>query len=108
MVRFPFPIPTGWFPVARSTEVRPGSGRPVRYFGQDLVVWRTASGTAAVLDAYCAHLGAHLGVGKGPKDSPEPGPPVVDGECIQCQFHGWRYGVDGICSDIPYSTAPIP
>ena len=30
--RFPFPIPTGWFPVARSGDVAPGEGRPVRFF----------------------------------------------------------------------------
>ncbi|HZQ58729.1 MAG TPA: Rieske 2Fe-2S domain-containing protein, partial [Acidimicrobiales bacterium] len=108
MGRFPFPIPTGWFPVARSADVGPGEGTPVRYFGRDLVVWRTERGTASVLDAYCAHLGAHLGIGKGPKESPEAGPPVIAGECIQCQFHGWRYGTDGVCVEIPYSSAPVP
>jgi len=106
--RFPFPIPTGWFPVARSGDVAPGEGRPVRFFSRDLVVWRSERGAPAVLDAYCAHLGAHLGVGRGPKDSPEPGPPIIAGECIQCQFHGWRYDASGACVDIPYSTAPIP
>ena len=108
MSRFPFPIPTGWFPVARSGDVGPGEGRPVRYFAQDLVVWRSERGVPAVLDAYCAHLGAHLGVGKGPLETPEPGPPIITGECIQCQFHGWRYDASGACVDIPYSTAPIP
>jgi phenylpropionate dioxygenase-like ring-hydroxylating dioxygenase large terminal subunit len=106
--RFPFPIPTGWFPVARSAEVAAGTGRPVHYFGQDLVVWRGSSGVAAVFDAYCAHLGAPLGVGKGPLRSPEPGPPVITGDCIQCQFHGWRYDAGGTCVEIPYSAAPIP
>ena len=62
----------------------------------------------AVLDAYCAHLGAHLGVGKGPLDTPDPGPPVIIGDCIQCQFHGWRYDASGACVEIPYSSAPIP
>jgi hypothetical protein len=43
----------------------------------------------AVLDAHCSHLGADLGRGH------------VVGDCIQCPFHGWEYGVDGRCTRIP-------
>ena len=80
MARFPFPIPNGWFALARSDEVGPGAVLPVRYFGRDLVVFRTESGRPAVLDAYCAHMGAHLGIGSGSPGSREPGPGTVVGE----------------------------
>ena len=52
-----------------------------------------------MVDAYCAHLGAHLGVGG-----------KVEGECIRCPFHGWRYdGESGKCTEIPYGdTEHIP
>ncbi|MFD0690703.1 aromatic ring-hydroxylating oxygenase subunit alpha [Actinomadura fibrosa] len=99
MPRFPFPVPNGWFAVARGDELAAGEVRPVRYFGRDLVLYRTASGDARVLDAYCPHLGAHLGHGG-----------QVRGELLECPFHAWRYdGVSGRCLDVPYTDAePSP
>jgi nitrite reductase/ring-hydroxylating ferredoxin subunit len=90
--RFPFPIPNGWFVVATSEAIGPGAVLALHYFGRDLVLFRTESGVARLTDAYCAHLGAHLGVGG-----------KVDGECLRCPFHGWAYdGASGRCTDIPY------
>src|SRR5678809_465596 len=78
--RFPFPpFPSGWFRVADAGDVRPGTVRPLRYFGRDLVLTRGADGAPHLFDAHCPHLGAHLGVGGR----------VVDGT-LQCPFHGWR------------------
>jgi phenylpropionate dioxygenase-like ring-hydroxylating dioxygenase large terminal subunit len=45
-----------------------------------------------VSDAFCPHLGAHLGHGG-----------YVDGCELVCPFHGWRYGTDGANTSIPYS-----
>ena len=106
--RFPFPVPNGWFAVARADEVERGAVLPVHYFGQDLVVFRTAGGEPHVLEAYCAHLGAHLGVGAGSPLSKEPGPGCVHGDTIVCPFHGWRYDGTGRCVEIPYGEGRIP
>jgi nitrite reductase/ring-hydroxylating ferredoxin subunit len=96
--RFPFPIPNGWFIVAASDQVDAGAVVPLRYFGRDLVVFRTESGVPRVTAAYCAHLGAHLGVGG-----------RVRGEILQCPFHGWCYdGANGTCTDIPYGSGRVP
>jgi nitrite reductase/ring-hydroxylating ferredoxin subunit len=93
--RFPFPIPNGWFIVAQASELRPGEMVPVHYFDRDLVVFRGEDGVARVVDAYCAHLGAHLAVGG-----------RIEGSCIRCPFHGWRYdGTSGNCVEIPYAAA---
>jgi phenylpropionate dioxygenase-like ring-hydroxylating dioxygenase large terminal subunit len=96
--RFPFPIPNGWFVVAAGAEaadLHPGDVRALHLFGRDLVLFRTATGDARLVDAYCAHLGAHLAVGG-----------TVEGACIRCPFHGWTYdGVSGACTDIPYGGA---
>src|SRR5688572_20437098 len=90
--RFPFPIPNGWFVVALSEELTVGESVARHYFGRDLVLFRGDHGAAHVLDAYCAHLGAHLAVGG-----------KVEGDCIRCPFHGWRYeGTTGRCNEIPY------
>ena len=94
--RFPFPAtPTGWYQVAYGTDVPPGSVVPLHYFGRELVCYRGESGTAQVLDAYCAHLGAHLGHGG-----------RVEGDDIVCPFHGWAFDREGRNTDIPYSRRP--
>lgn len=85
-------FPAGWFQVAYSDDVEAGGAARLHYFGRELVLFRTEGGAAQVLDAYCAHLGAHLGVGS-----------KVDGDCLRCPFHAWAYDTDGRCVDIPYS-----
>ena len=91
------PIPRGWFAVAHSDELAPGEVSKVHYFGEDLVVFRTESGAAGVFEAFCPHLGAHLGVGG-----------KVDGESLRCPFHGWAFGPSGECTDIPYAKRIPP
>ena len=64
--RYPFPpYADGWFQVAYSDELDTSDVLPLKYFGRDLVLFRNESGQACVLDAHCAHLGAHLGHGGG-------------------------------------------
>jgi nitrite reductase/ring-hydroxylating ferredoxin subunit len=93
--RFPFPIPNGWFVVARSAELAPGSTSALHYFGRDLVLYRGDNGAPYLLDAYCPHLGAHLAVGG-----------KVERDCIRCPFHGWRFeGSGGRCDEIPYGAS---
>ena len=97
--RFPFPVPDGWFVVAEGRDLDPGETIALHVFGKDVVLFRTESGEPRMVDAYCAHLGAHLGVGG-----------KVEGDCIRCPFHGWRYdGESGKCTEIPYGdTEHIP
>ena len=45
-----------------------------------------------MLDAYCLHLGANMGVGG-----------TVEGEHIVCPWHGWQWRGDGTNALIPYS-----
>ena len=82
---FPFPAyPNGWFAVSSSDEVKSGEVKPLDYFGNPLVVYRTEAGEARVIDAHCPHLGAHLGFGG-----------AVVGETVRCPFHHWCFGADG-------------
>jgi phenylpropionate dioxygenase-like ring-hydroxylating dioxygenase large terminal subunit len=62
--RFPFPrYPRGWFQVAYGDNILRGQVQPLRYFGKDVVLFRTSAGVLTVLDAHCPHMGAHLGYG---------------------------------------------
>jgi len=90
--RFPFPIPNGWFQVEWSHELKAGEVKPVKYFGQELVLFRGEDGTAHLLDAFCPHLGANLGYGG-----------KVEGNEIVCPFHAWRFDGSGACAGIPYA-----
>jgi phenylpropionate dioxygenase-like ring-hydroxylating dioxygenase large terminal subunit len=95
---YPFPaFPNGWFQVAYSDELQPGGVMPLSYFGRDLVLFRAADGKASVLDAYCPHLGAHLGYGG-----------KVEGDSIQCPFHAWRFDGCGGCTSVPYAKKIPP
>ncbi|XP_045204742.2 cholesterol 7-desaturase nvd-like [Mercenaria mercenaria] len=84
--------PNGWFGVMESWKLK---NEPVyvSVLGEQLVVFRGDKGEVHVLDAYCPHMGANLGVGG-----------RVVGDCIECPFHGWKFrGHDGKCVQVPYS-----
>lgn len=83
----------GWHIVLFSQELAAGEVKRLHYFGRDLVAYRGESGKAAVLDAHCPHLGAHLGSGEG----------RISGDNIACPFHGWTFSPTGECVDIPYA-----
>jgi phenylpropionate dioxygenase-like ring-hydroxylating dioxygenase large terminal subunit len=83
--------PMGWFSVARSHELHVGEVKQVQAFDRELVLYRTRSGVPVLHDAYCPHLGANLAVGG-----------RVVGESLRCPFHGWRFGREGKCEEIPY------
>jgi len=91
--RFPLPrYPTGWFQVAWSSDVEVGQVVPIKQFGQDLVLFRDSKGTVKVLDAFCPHMGAHLGHGG-----------VIKDDELICPFHAWRFDGAGNCTSIPYA-----
>lgn len=90
--RYPFGIPAGWFQVAWSDELPPGTVLPRYYFGRHLVLWRDDDGAVHLQDAYCPHLGAHLGHGG-----------RVCNTNIVCPFHGWEFDGEGTNTLIPYS-----
>jgi 3-ketosteroid 9alpha-monooxygenase subunit A len=96
-MRETLPSPSGWFAIGPSSDFACGQAVPTRWFDQDLVVFRSEDGTLAALDAYCPHLGAHLGYGG-----------TVSNGCITCPFHGWRWAADGTCRSVPYGNRVAP
>ncbi|MBS0380695.1 MAG: Rieske (2Fe-2S) protein [Proteobacteria bacterium] len=101
-----YTFPRGWFMVAEAAQLheRPLS---LRYFGRDLVLFRgRESGKPVLLDAYCPHMGTHLGTNTTSyvvRDGVH-----IEGDAIRCPYHGWRFRADGRCDDIPRLRGPIP
>jgi 3-ketosteroid 9alpha-monooxygenase subunit A len=95
--RIPLPFPTGWFCFSESDALPRGGVETFHGFGRDFVAFRGESGEAHVLDPYCPHLGAHLGVGG-----------VVVGDSLRCPFHHWRWDGAGHCAEIPYAKRIPP
>ncbi len=93
----PLPIPRSWYLALYSEELPRGAVRSLEYVGRSLVAFRSEAGHAAIVDAHCPHLGAHLGVGG-----------RVEGDVLRCPFHGWAWAGDGRCREIPYAKTIPP
>ena len=94
-----------WQPAALVDEFNPVldprmGKRPVkalRLFGQELVLFRDASGAWGLLDRDCAHRGADLSFGR--LES------LAQGGGLRCPFHGWKFAPDGRCLETPAEPA---
>jgi phenylpropionate dioxygenase-like ring-hydroxylating dioxygenase large terminal subunit len=86
--------PRGWYCVCDSDDLAPGDVKALQLLGQELVAARSLDGDANVFDAFCPHLGAHLGHG---------GTVTQDG--LRCPFHHWAFDLrDGRCTKVPYAN----
>ncbi len=91
-------FPFGWYPFMLAKDLAVGEVKPARYFARDLAVWRGEDGQVRMVDAWCRHLGAHMGHGG-----------KVHGNLLECPFHAWRYdGEEGVVKEIPYAKAIPP
>jgi len=77
-----------WQPVALSAELGE-LPKAVRMFGEDLVLFRTKSGTPGLLEKHCSHRGTSLEFG------------ICEDEGLRCCYHGWLFGVDGRILETP-------
>lgn len=79
----------GWYFALPSAHLKKGEVKALQLCGQELVVFRGEDGKVSALDAYCPHMGTHLGKGKVVKNN------------VKCFFHHWQYDSQGDCVDIP-------
>lgn len=85
----------GWYWVVASLDLPRSGVARANVQGREVVAWRGADGVAHVVDAYCPHMGAHLGDGK------------VEGDGLRCFFHAWKFAGDGTLVDIPCMKKPV-
>ena len=77
-----------WWPVWFEEKIE---NKPimVRLLGEDFVLFRDGSGKIGMLDHICAHRRTSLQFGR------------VEERGIRCCYHGWLYGADGQCLEMP-------
>ena len=86
-----------WIPFLRSSDVeRDGQPHRVRLLGEDLVAFRDSSGRVGLVDHACPHRGAPMVFGRNEDDG------------LRCVYHGWKFGTDGRCQEMPAEPANSP
>jgi vanillate O-demethylase monooxygenase subunit len=83
-------IRRAWYAAGFSAEFPQGALQGQVIAGRPIVLWRAASGEVVALDARCAHKRFPLWDGK-----------LLDGDVLECAYHGFAYGTDGRCVAIP-------
>ncbi|HWG06167.1 MAG TPA: Rieske 2Fe-2S domain-containing protein [Beijerinckiaceae bacterium] len=84
-----------WQPALLSSELPENDGAPVRVrlLGEDLIAFRDSNGMVGLVDAYCPHRRAPMFFGR-------------NEHCgLRCAYHGWKFGRDGTCLDMPSEAA---
>jgi phenylpropionate dioxygenase-like ring-hydroxylating dioxygenase large terminal subunit len=83
-----------WLPVVQSPEIEPGGRvKRVQLLGERLVVFRGKNGRPGLLGEFCPHRLASLYYGR------------VEDAGMRCVYHGWQYGMDGQCLEMPSEPA---
>ena len=80
-----------WHPVAPSANLRPGANIVAGFAeGQELALWRSASGAAQAWENRCPHRSVRFTLGQ-----------VIE-DRLSCAYHGWQYAAGGgQCVSIP-------
>ena len=77
-----------WHPVGCSEEVT-NKPRRTKVLGEELLLYRTESGEAVLMQLRCAHRSLALDYGR------------IEGDGIRCPYHGWLYDKSGQCLEQP-------
>ncbi|NEQ86583.1 MAG: aromatic ring-hydroxylating dioxygenase subunit alpha [Moorea sp. SIO2I5] len=87
-----------WYIVGKIDDIKPGSKKKQKLFGEELILWRGNSPESPVLawQDRCIHRGVSLNLGK------------IVGDRLTCMYHGWEYDQSGKCVIIPSLPGKAP
>ncbi len=85
-----------WHPIAAVSELDDNPIKPVRLMGEDLVLYKDLSGNYGLMERYCAHRSADLSYG------------FVEKCGLRCNYHGWLYDREGLCTEQPFEDLVAP
>ncbi len=79
-----------WYAAGFSSEFPVGEPSGHTIAERPMVIWRGQDGEVGAFDARCAHKRFPLWDGK-----------ILEGDILQCPYHGFAYDMTGRCVDIP-------
>jgi 5,5'-dehydrodivanillate O-demethylase len=82
-----------WQPVYVASDLKPGRPVRIQILNEYFTLYRGDSGTPHVLEDRCPHRQTSLALG------------WVEGDCIRCFYHGWKFAGDGQCVEQPAEKA---
>ena len=84
-----------WLPALLAKELPAPDCPPVRLklLSERMVAFRDTSGKLGLVDEFCAHRGVSLWFGRNEENG------------IRCPYHGWKYDVNGQCTEVPSEPA---
>lgn len=82
-----------WYFGAQSKELKPGKHIRRMVLGEPVLFGRTRAGDVFAMRDICPHRLVPLSAGR---QLDHNGAPV-----IECPYHGWRFGTDGVCKHMP-------
>jgi phenylpropionate dioxygenase-like ring-hydroxylating dioxygenase large terminal subunit len=84
-----------WYYACEAGDLKPGKLQRFELLGEPVLLGRRRDGAVYAIRDICPHRAAPLSAGK---LVPEAG----GGESVECPYHGWRFGTDGVCKAIPF------
>src|SRR5262245_58709616 len=87
-----------WIPALQSKELPVNDGPPLRLrlLNENLIAFRTTSGSVGIVQNACPHRGASLFFGRNEEEG------------LRCVYHGWKFDTAGNCVDMPSEPAETP
>jgi len=85
-----------WQPIGGASELEQNPIKPIRLFGENLVLYKDRGGQFGLVDRHCPHRRADMSYG------------WVEDRGIRCSYHGWRYDETGACVEQPYEDTASP
>lgn len=83
-----------WHPIAIASQLLPGRALPIHVLGESFTLYRTSDGSCYLTEYRCPHRRTQLNTG------------WVESDGLRCRYHGWKFGTDGQCLEIPGEGNP--
>jgi 5,5'-dehydrodivanillate O-demethylase oxygenase subunit len=85
-----------WHPVAVTVEFDENPVRKIRLLGEDLTLFRSASGEYGLVGDECPHRCVSLEYG------------IPEARGLRCAYHGWLFDPSGACLEQPFDDRTNP
>ena len=85
------PFPNTWYFMGLMSDYKQGQVHSKKFCGREVILTKVSDTKVTVFDAYCPHLGAHLGRTLNNKKKKK----LNEKNEIRCVYHGFRYNEAG-------------